>query len=189
MRPAKASRPSWRTPSASLGSRFLSNEAALLNYRHHYHAGNFADVVKHALWLRVLETLVLDDTPLTVLDTHAGAGLYDLEGDLAGRSSEAQRGVVRLMGCEQPPAVLRPLKRAIERFNADAVTRFYPGSPLLSVASLRPGDRYVGFELRGEDARALAGALIDHPAPRVSAQCVQADGYVSAPEAIGTSLC
>src|ERR1700761_6408783 len=71
-----------------------------LNYRHHFHAGNFADVMKHALWLQLLRRLAGAASPLQVIDTHAGAGLYDLEDTMARRSKEAEAGVGRLMADE-----------------------------------------------------------------------------------------
>ena len=78
-----------------------------MNYRHSFHAGNFADVVKHALLLRLLD-LRRADGPLTVVDTHAGAGLYDLSGDAA-RSKEAEAGIARLMAAVDLPPTIRAL--------------------------------------------------------------------------------
>lgn len=119
-----------------------------MNYRHSFHAGNFADLVKHALVLWLLKARqVAAGGPVTVIDTHAGAGLYDLTGDAA-RSKEAEAGVMRLTAAESLPPAIKALADEVRAVNdgPDAV-RFYPGSPLLVARSLRAGDAYRGFEL------------------------------------------
>jgi 23S rRNA (adenine2030-N6)-methyltransferase len=80
-----------------------------MNYRHAFHAGNFADLQKHAIVLALLKALKADETPLSVIDTHAGAGAYDLGGDMAQRSGEAAAGIGRLLGWATRPAVFAPL--------------------------------------------------------------------------------
>ena len=130
-----------------------------LNYRHHFHAGNFADVMKHALWLQVLGRLTCEAAPLDVIDTHAGAGLYDLQDAMARRSKEAEAGIVRLMADADAPSVFAPLKAAVAAENRSGGLRFYPGSPVLTVAALRPGDRFLGCELRADDQAALQELL------------------------------
>ena len=125
-----------------------------MNYRHSFHAGNFADLVKHALVLWLLKTRqggADSGGPVTVLDTHAGAGLYDLSGD-AVRSREAEAGVARLIAAADRPPLIEALAAEVSALNPDGGVRFYPGSPVLMARSLRPGDRYVGFELRDEVA-------------------------------------
>ena len=141
-----------------------------MNYRHAYHAGNFADLVKHAALLEVLARM---DRPLTVVDTHAGAGRYDMAGPEALRSGEAAAGVGRLMAAQTPPAPLAALARAVRDANAGADTRFYPGSPWLVAQALRPGDRLLAFELRGEEQATLARLL--KARPDVEVRC--ADGF------------
>ena len=126
-------------PTARAASGF-QGEAAALNYRHHFHAGNFADLVKHAVLLAVLERLLRDPAPLAVLDTHAGAGGYDLLGAEAKKSGEAERGVARLMADETAPAAFDSLKAAVRKLNPDGALRFYPGSPWLAVKALRKGE-------------------------------------------------
>ena len=149
-----------------------------LNYRHHFHAGNFADVMKHGLWLQLLVRLTADPAPLTVIDTHAGAGLYDLEDAMARRSGEADAGVGRLMTDETAPAVFDPLKAAVRAVNPKGGLRFYPGSPLLTVAALRRGDRYDGCELRAEDQEALRVLLArGKAANQAAAGAILTDGY------------
>lgn len=146
-----------------------------MNYRHAYHAGNFADLVKHALLLWLLSRRVRDASPLLVVDTHAGSGLYDL-GEGAERSREAREGIARLMGAARLPAELAELKAAVMARNGGRETvRWYPGSPLLIVDSLRREDHYVACELREEEHDLLAERLRG----RAGAQTLQADGYVA----------
>lgn len=143
-----------------------------MNYRHSFHAGNFADLVKHALLLRLLAERQAAG-PVSVFDTHAGAGLYDLTGDAA-RSKEAEAGVARLMAAEGdlPPAI-RALADQVAALNPDGGVRFYPGSPLLAAQALRSGDAYRGFELREEVKGLLDEALADFP----HATAETGDGY------------
>src|SRR4051812_31947197 len=101
-----------------------------MNYRHAYHAGNFADLVKHAALTRLLAQLMEDPSPLTVVDTHAGAGLYDLGDPEQQRSREAEAGVKRLQGAALPPEFDR-LQAAITRRNPGGGVQTYPGSPAL----------------------------------------------------------
>jgi 23S rRNA (adenine2030-N6)-methyltransferase len=128
-----------------------------MNYRHSFHAGNFADLVKHALVLWLLKARQAAE-PVTVLDTHAGAGLYDLTGDAA-RSREAEAGVERLMAAADRPPLIEALAAEVAALNPQGGVRFYPGSPVLIARALRPEDRYAGFELREEVAGLLAESL------------------------------
>ena len=145
-----------------------------MNYRHSFHAGNFADLVKHALVLCLLRARQKQG-PVTVFDTHAGAGLYDLTGDAA-RSKEAEAGVLRLMASDgELPAPIAALADEVRAVNGDAFeTRLYPGSPLLVARTLRPGDVYRGFELSPPVVEMLEQALADFPAANGQA----GDGYV-----------
>jgi 23S rRNA (adenine2030-N6)-methyltransferase len=154
---------------------------AELNYRHHFHAGNFADLLKHALLLQMLDRLVADPSPLSVVDTHAGAGVYDLEGEAAKRSGEAAKGVARLMEEGSLPAVLAPLKQAVRTLNSGGDARLYPGSPLLIVQRLRRQDQYLGCELRADDHAALERSLRSFPNARAALR----DGYDALAEAAG----
>jgi len=142
-----------------------------MNYRHSFHAGNFADLVKHALVLWLLERRQADG-PLTVVDTHAGAGVYDLTGD-AVRSKEAEAGVARLMTAEARPPLIEALAAAVATLNPNGGARLYPGSPLLIAGRLRRDDRYVGYELNPPVLTLLEEALA--PFPQASAQ--GGDGY------------
>jgi len=147
-----------------------------LNYRHAFHAGNFADLVKHAGLLCLLDVLMADKAPLTVIDTHAGRGLYDLGGDEARKSGEAAAGIVQLMAADGAPSEFAPLVAEVGRLNGGGPVRRYPGSPLLIAARLRPQDRYVACELRPDEHEALRVAL--RGAPGVRTLC--ADGYAAA---------
>lgn len=133
-----------------------------MNYRHAYHAGNFADVLKHVALCELLRLLTVKDKKLFVLDTHAGAGGYDLGGALAARTREAERGVIRLLDVSRagmPGAVSRYLAAVAaydRKFGRSAGSlRHYPGSPRFIRAALRPVDRLVACELHPQDLVAL----------------------------------
>jgi len=149
-----------------------------MNYRHAFHAGNFADLVKHAALTRLLGRLLEDASPLTVVDTHAGAGLYDLGDENQARSKEAEAGVARLAERDLPPE-FTGLADAIRKRNRGRGVKSYPGSPALIIDALREGDRYVACELRDEEhgdlSRLLGGAT-------AKAEARQADGYATAVE-------
>ena len=134
-----------------------------MNYRHAFHAGNFADLLKHAMVLDLMARLTAAGGPLTVVDTHAGAGGYDLTGELARKTGEGQAGIVRLMADAEAPAVFEPLKAAVRGMNAGEGVgqgvRYYPGSPLLIAPALRGADRYLACEIRPDDGAALKAAL------------------------------
>lgn len=146
-----------------------------MNYRHAFHAGNFADLVKHGALTLLLDRLTAQPGPLTVIDTHAGAGGYDLTGEMARRSGEAAQGIARLMAADDAPAAFDGLKAAVRAMRAGG-GELYPGSPRLIAAALRPGDRYIACELRDDDKALLAQTL----AGTVGAEARQADGYATA---------
>jgi 23S rRNA (adenine2030-N6)-methyltransferase len=148
-----------------------------LNYRHAFHAGNFADLVKHAALLSLLAEAQAESEPLMVIDTHAGRGTYDLAGPEAQRSGEAAAGIGRLMGEADPPAVFAPLIAAVRRLNGGPALRHYPGSPWLIAEALRPRDHLLAFEMRREEHAALRQAL----AGRAGAETACADGFAGAP--------
>jgi 23S rRNA (adenine2030-N6)-methyltransferase len=127
-----------------------------MNYRHAYHAGNFADVVKHAALTLVLDHLRKKDAPFCVVDTHAGIGCYDLKSVEAGKTGESVDGIVRLLGGTPLPSSFDSYLSALRAVNPDwPQLRFYPGSPRIARALLRPDDRLVLVELHPDDARAL----------------------------------
>lgn len=132
-----------------------------MNYRHAFHAGNFADVVKHALLARLIDYLKRKDAPFLYLDTHAGVGRYDLSGDAARRGGEWLDGVGRM---EAPlpgeaEALLAPWRAALAETRARFGASAYPGSPVVAQTLMRAGDRLLLCEKRPDDARALAQAM------------------------------
>jgi 23S rRNA (adenine2030-N6)-methyltransferase len=147
-----------------------------MNYRHAFHAGNFADLQKHAILIALLQALTADAAPLSVIDTHAGAGAYDLGGDMAQRSGEAAAGIGRLLAAKTAPVVFAPLVAAVKALNGGGEGSLYPGSPLLIARSLRKTDRYAACELRPDDFDSLRRSL----APYAFAQAIQDDGYATA---------
>jgi 23S rRNA (adenine2030-N6)-methyltransferase len=139
----------------------MADCSACMNYRHAFHAGNFADVLKHAALLLALERLKLKEKGFFVLDAQAGRGAYDLGADQARRTGEAADGVLRVLAAADPPAALAPYLAALRAFDpADPPAR-YPGSPRLIRMALRPQDRLVANELHPEDAAALAAEFAD----------------------------
>ena len=133
----------------------------MFSYRHGFHAGNHADVLKHMVLIAVLKHLTAKPTALTVVDTHAGAGLYRLDSDFAGTSGEAQDGIVKLLAsplAAQPPQLLADYLELIKRFNPSGKNRIYPGSPFVTQAVLRreARDKLWLFELHPTDSKALA---------------------------------
>lgn len=153
----------------------VSLRSAVLNYRHHFHAGNFADLMKHALALQLVAAMQGRGRALSVFDSHAGAGRYDLRGEAASRSGEANQGVARLMADTSAPEPLQRLRAAVRAENRDGPLTSYPGSPVLIARALRPADRYLGCELRPDDQTALAAAM----RPFANARATQADGYAA----------
>ena len=147
-----------------------------MNYRHAFHAGNFADLVKHAGLLQLLARLKAGDGPLTVIDTHAGRGLYDLAGPEARKSGEAEAGIVRLMQATDAPADFAPLVEVVSGLNSGGTVQRYPGSPWLIAQALRTADRYLACELRADEHEALRGVLRGRQ--NVRTLCV--DGYAAA---------
>ncbi|MDG4883850.1 23S rRNA (adenine(2030)-N(6))-methyltransferase RlmJ [Mesorhizobium sp. WSM4884] len=129
-----------------------------MNYRHAYHAGNFADVVKHAVLSRLVEYLKQKDKAFRVVDTHAGIGRYDLASVEAGKTGEWQGGIGRLFGHALDPraaALLQPYLDAVRAENPGGGLRRYPGSPLVVRHLLRSQDRLTAIELHPEDAARL----------------------------------
>jgi 23S rRNA (adenine2030-N6)-methyltransferase len=149
-----------------------------MNYRHGFHAGNFADVFKHAMLARILVYLTRKDAPLRYIDTHAGAGRYDLAAEAARRSPEWRDGVARIVKARPPAEVaarLRPYLDAVGPCDDDGRPASYPGSPALAQSLLRPQDRLALCEAHPEEREALVAALGRDR--RLS--IVATDGYVA----------
>ncbi|MGJ7487612.1 23S rRNA (adenine(2030)-N(6))-methyltransferase RlmJ [Variovorax sp. LT2P21] len=167
----------------------------MFSYRHAFHAGNHADVLKHTVLIATLEHLLEKDAALTVVDTHAGAGLYRLDGDYADTSGEATQGVLRLL--EPPVAAVVAAKKAAATTDAplaDAIARYlgvigdfnpkggakvYPGSPFIVQHLLREHDRLKLFELHPTDSRTLNANIAQLEAGRQIAVFSE-DGFGSA---------
>ncbi len=146
----------------------------IMNYRHAYHAGNFADVLKHAVLALVIEHLKQKPQPFRIVDLHAGIGLYDLSGEEAGKTGEWRDGIGRLLKQRLPDdvaAILAPYLDAVRSVNLDLLPggdiRFYPGSPLLARQLMRPGDQLVANELHGDDFETLKNQLRKQPDTKV----------------------
>jgi 23S rRNA (adenine2030-N6)-methyltransferase len=155
---------------AAKPSRFVSalqaygraRQKAAMNYRHAFHAGNFADVVKHVVLSRILEHLRAKPSPFRVIDTHAGAGRYDLAGPEASRTGEWRDGIGRIAAARFAPDVetlLAPYRAVVARFNPDARLATYPGSCEIARTRLRAQDRLIACELEPTAADALAANL------------------------------
>ena len=149
-----------------------------MNYRHIFHAGNFADVAKHLILVRIVEYLKRKPAAFRVIDTHAGVGLYDLAGDEAGRTGEWIEGIGRLFEHGLPAAaaaLAAPYLGAIRARNIEGELRFYPGSPLIVRHLLREQDRLFALELHPEDAATLR----DNLAGDIQSRASHLDGWAS----------
>lgn len=151
-----------------------------MNYRHAFHVGNHADVLKHAALLFCLDALKRKPAPFAVLDTHAGRALYDLAGDEAARSPEWRDGIGRLWDWPSPPPLIARYLDAVRAFNSDGALRTYPGSPALITTALRPDDTLSACELHPEEYSALRRTLPRSPNVNAHAR----DGW----EALGALL-
>lgn len=142
-----------------------------MNYRHIYHAGNFADVLKHAVLARLIDYLKLKDKPFRVIDTHAGIGVYDLSSEEAQKTGEWHGGVGRLLDADLPKTVaplLAPYLDAVRALNAASSVRLYPGSPKISRMLLRKEDRLSLMELHPDDYETLRENFADDFQTRVT---------------------
>jgi 23S rRNA (adenine2030-N6)-methyltransferase len=133
-----------------------------MNYRHSFHAGNSADVVKHSLLIALVRALQQKPGALTLIDTHAGCGLYDLEDEKAQRTREATQGVLRAVA--DPNPLLDDYRAAVQAVNTGGEKHLYPGSPRILAQLLRPQDFLILNEKHGEDVHALRRAMRGTPA-------------------------
>ncbi|QOZ23520.1 23S rRNA (adenine(2030)-N(6))-methyltransferase RlmJ [Bradyrhizobium sp. CCBAU 51753] len=151
-----------------------------MNYRHAFHAGNFADVIKHIVLVRMLTYLQEKPAPFRVIDTHAGAGLYDLTSSEAQRGGEWLTGIARLMQArltDRALPLIAPYLDIVRSFNPAAELKAYPGSPLIARALLRPQDRLTACEIQPEARKQLIDALRRDTQARV----VDLDGWMALP--------
>lgn len=127
----------------------------MLSYRHAFHAGNHADVLKHVVLVQLLRYMNQKDTAYTVIDTHAGAGLYALDSSYATKSAESETGIGRLWGVSELPEALADYVQLIRELNPNGKLRYYPGSPYCAHHVMREQDRLRLFELHPTDHRIL----------------------------------
>jgi 23S rRNA (adenine2030-N6)-methyltransferase len=149
-----------------------------MNYRHAYHAGNFADVLKHAVLALVIEHLKRKPAPFRVIDTHAGIGTYDLASEAATKTGEWRDGIGRVLDAEMAPeaaAALVPYLDVVRSLNADGALARYPGSPLIARRLMREHDRLVVNELHPEDRAQLAKLFTRDPQTKV----LELDGFTA----------
>jgi 23S rRNA (adenine2030-N6)-methyltransferase len=151
-----------------------------MNYRHAFHAGSFADVIKHIVLVRILLYLQDKPAPFRVIDTHAGAGVYDLTSEEARRGGEWLTGIARLMQArfsENTLPLVTPYLDIVRAFNTKAELKAYPGSPLIARALLRPQDRLTACEVEPRARKHLIDALRRDTQARV----VDLDGWMALP--------
>ena len=127
----------------------------MLSYRHAFHAGNHADVLKHYVLSLVLGYMNQKPAPYWVIDTHAGAGMYALRGEFAQKNAEFENGIARLFVAENLPDSLQDFVKLIKNFNENNTLDFYPGSPKIAEAFLRADDKLRLFDLHPSDFKLL----------------------------------
>jgi 23S rRNA (adenine2030-N6)-methyltransferase len=131
-----------------------------MNYRHLYHAGNFADVLKHLVLLALIDALKRKDKPFCVLDTHAGLCRYSLQSSEAQKKQEYQRGIDKLFKCcDTMPALIQQYLSSVQQYNLPGKLEHYPGSSLFARLAMREGDRLIACELHPEDVKTLKNDL------------------------------
>ena len=145
----------------------------MLSYRHSFHAGNHADVLKHTVQSLIIESLKEKEKPFLYLDTHAGAGRYQLSGEHAERTGEYLEGIARIWQQDDLPAELEPYISVVEHFNRNGQLRYYPGSPLIARQLLREQDSLQMTELHPSDFPLLRAEFQKDSRARVD----KADGY------------
>jgi 23S rRNA (adenine2030-N6)-methyltransferase len=149
----------------------------MLAYRHAFHAGNHADVLKHVVLAQVLVHMAAKDKPFSYLDTHAGAGGYSLESRYAQKNHESTSGIERLWNRDDLPAALAHYVALVREFNGGGKLEQYPGSPAIANLLLRPTDPLHAYELHATDEKILRAYL----ATRKNAKVVLADGFAALP--------
>ncbi|GAA5216966.1 23S rRNA (adenine(2030)-N(6))-methyltransferase RlmJ [Corallincola platygyrae] len=148
----------------------------MLSYRHSFHAGNYADVLKHLVQIRVLRYLSKKPKPFCYLDTHAGAGGYSLTGEHANKTQEYLDGVARLWELEDLPEPLQDYLQVIKEFNRSDKLTHYPGSPAIAAALTRKEDKLWLYELHPTDFKILRQEVANQRRIR----CEQSDGFKGA---------
>ncbi|NYT64868.1 23S rRNA (adenine(2030)-N(6))-methyltransferase RlmJ [Alcaligenaceae bacterium] len=150
----------------------------MFSYRHAFHAGNHADVLKHSIFLRVLDYYNQKDNPWWVIDTHAGAGLYDLRSDWAMENGEFIDGLDKVLAADNKPAMIERYLEEVHHLNPDGVANFYPGSPWLALQALRERDRLRLFEMHPSEIHILQQNLdVVNATAHKQTQVYEANGF------------
>lgn len=149
----------------------------MLAYRHAFHAGNHADVLKHTILTAVLRHMNLKEKGYRLVDTHAGAGGYSLEGRFAQKKGEFEQGIGRLLDRAAPPAPIADLLQLVRSFNPAKRLVQYPGSPALAQMLLRPQDQLRLFELHPTDHRILQSFIGEKEGAAKGAEVFDTDGF------------
>ncbi|HUH59672.1 MAG TPA: 23S rRNA (adenine(2030)-N(6))-methyltransferase RlmJ [Candidimonas sp.] len=150
----------------------------MFSYRHAFHAGNHADVLKHAIFVHVLDYFNQKDAPYWVIDTHAGAGIYDLRSEWALQNGEFIDGLDRILETKGMPTLIQRYLEEIQSFNPDGVANFYPGSPWLALRAMRERDRLRLFEMHPSEVDVLKQNLAGQGRQVVRQTAVyQSDGF------------
>ncbi|MBP6018015.1 MAG: 23S rRNA (adenine(2030)-N(6))-methyltransferase RlmJ [Burkholderiaceae bacterium] len=150
----------------------------MFSYRHAFHAGNHADVLKHSIFLRVLDYYNQKDSPWWVIDTHAGAGLYDLRSEWALENGEFIDGLDKVLAADDRPDMIERYLEEVQHLNPDGAANFYPGSPWLALRALRERDRLRLFEMHPSEIHILQQNLDAVGATaHKQTQVYQADGF------------
>lgn len=147
----------------------------MLSYRHGFHAGNFADILKHTVLIHMLEYMTQKEKPLRIIDTHAGAGVYKLNGPQAQKNREFDTGISRLWSSDEKPAALARLLDLVRTINESGPLQIYPGSPLIAQTLMRPIDRLFLHELHPSDYQFLRDCMRNDKRVKVSDE----DGFAS----------
>lgn len=132
-----------------------------MNYRHSYHAGNFADVIKHIILITLIDALTRKDTPFCYIDTHAGSGYYDLFSESTAKSKEYEGGIEKIIQRDNPPLLIKQYLDCIHHINNQlthakfASLRYYPGSPMIARHFIRAHDRIIACELQPQEYQLL----------------------------------
>jgi 23S rRNA (adenine2030-N6)-methyltransferase len=150
----------------------------LFSYRHAFHAGNHADVLKHSVFVHILDYFNRKDAPYWVIDTHAGAGLYDLRSEWALTNGEFVDGLDRVLQAQEMPVMIERYLEEVHAFNPDGVANFYPGSPWLALSALRDRDRLRLFEMHPSEAEVLKHNVAEQGRSALRQTTVyEADGF------------
>lgn len=136
-----------------------------MNYRHSYHAGSYTDVVKHVILTALIISLYRKDTPFCYIDTHAGAGYYDLLSEFSKKTREYEGGIEKVIRMENPPALIKRYLDCVHQINNSLTAskfsslQYYPGSPMIARCLARPHDRIIACELQPQEYQALKTAF------------------------------